>query len=412
MSATTNQMLALGEEMSLEADGRKANVHIRGWREGSYMLVESPDPTWIAKAGDSIIGRLLFRGTYYGFETSVVGQLPEVKILVLSYPANTVETVYRKEDRFSTTIPVIAYKENDKETGEFQGMIVNISQGGCRLLCSKRFEPDETLVLNGMLPNGGEIKELNFAIAHIIKENGKYQYGGRFVTLREAHKSALKDFFEINDFFNESERVGEYVQKDQINIPVGGICIIQAGKSRYRSIFRGSDFPRYAFMDMPIVNGKPVTLGHHEECIIRFQNSGIVYGFETEVVKQYSRPIPMWVLNYPGNMEKVSLRKSERVQTFLPATMVSNGDEQKGAVIDLSIGGCQFVLGGGEAEPGSECLLHMALPDGVKIGGLACEVKNIRESNSKKFAGLVFSDMDGPDTRKMNSFYSLCKEWV
>lgn len=67
-------------------------------------------------------------------------------------------------------------------------------------------------------------------------------------------------------------------------------------------------------------------------------------GFHTSIIKFVTSPYPLVFLSFPDQYEKYHLRRSERVNCYLPASLLVDGKEFRATVINLSMGGARLAL--------------------------------------------------------------------
>ncbi len=115
-------------------------------------------------------------------------------------------------------------------------------------------------------------------------------------------------------------------------------------------------------------------------------------------------------MQYPDNIEKINLRKSERIKIFLPGRLRVGEDIYIGAIVDLSKDGCLFTMEPGEIVPDQEGILQVDLPGGDTLEKLPCGVKNVWMESGKTNVGLVFDNTDDEEYFKIRSFYNVCAE--
>jgi len=106
-----------------------------GMEAGQYLLVKLPPLIDIWKKlykKNHVIIRYVHGGNIYGFRTTLIGLIREtVRLFVFAYPEMVESMNLRKEERFPCMLPVIltdAVRQSDEER---QGMISDLSAGGC-----------------------------------------------------------------------------------------------------------------------------------------------------------------------------------------------------------------------------------------------------------------------------------------
>jgi c-di-GMP-binding flagellar brake protein YcgR len=196
--------------------------------------------------------------------------------------------------------------------------------------------------------------------------------------------------------------------KNEVGIPVGEPCQIQMDKGKYPSFFRGYSYPKYILLDGPISRGLPVVSVSGTPYVVRFIHDGMVYGYDSMLMKQYTSPVNLWVMRYPDEIQTVNLRKSLRVNTFIPATFRGGEVGITGAFIDISEGGGLFSGTGAAAiQPGLVAHMDLMLPNGDKVAGLECKICSVKPEGGKVMLGINFDQRDTANIQKIKSFYLL-----
>ena len=143
-----------------------------------------------------------------------------------------------------------------------------------------------------------------------------------------------------------------------------------------------------------------------EEVIVRYLHSGEVLGFRSRVLEQIERPFRLTFLSYPTTVERLNLRKSERVSCTLPATLNIGDKVLSGIVTDLSSGGCRATtsrvdqsLDQGALTPGSPVQMVIALPGMEGTTSINCLVRNANLARERAELGLEFQEM-GPSQKR------------
>lgn len=194
--------------------------------------------------------------------------------------------------------------------------------------------------------------------------------------------------------------------KHEVSIPVGELCQIQLDQGKHSSFFRGYSYPKYILIDGPVARGAPVVAFSGTAYVVRFIHEGLVYGYESMLMKQYTSPISLWVMRYPDEIQVVNLRKSQRVSTFIPASFTNGERPITGAIIDISEGGGFFVAPGkAMIQPGQTAQMDMTLPNGEKITGFECKICSVKPNGSKVSFGINFNQLDTVNSQKIKSFY-------
>lgn len=194
-------------------------------------------------------------------------------------------------------------------------------------------------------------------------------------------------------------------------VPIGETCQVEIGLAKYRSVFRGFVYPRYLIIDPPVAAGKPAIVPRDSIFIIRFLHDGLVYGFETTLIRAYTKPSQFWITEFPGKMKSTVIRKSARIKTLLPARLETETGPVTGALVDLSDGGGLFCSDNGSAkglEKGRSGFLFATLPSGEKVTKLLSHIRNVQLKEGRTLLGLSFEARNEDSYLAIRSFYEEC----
>jgi hypothetical protein len=122
----------------------------------------------------------------------------------------------------------------------------------------------------------------------------------------------------------------------------------------------GAHEPGHLLIEMPMIKNAPMLATVEENVIVRFIQTGKMFGFKAEVLKIILTPFPVVILQCPKEVEEMTLRKHERLNCHFPSTLKlhpvqTDPNDNKGQgkprtpppppliyhIIDLAEGGCQ-----------------------------------------------------------------------
>jgi len=179
---------------------------------------------------------------------------------------------------------------------------------------------------------------------------------------------------------------------------------------RYDVAVRGWDVGRFILTDMPNDKKAVETFKVGTEWVARSILLGKAYGFRTEVIRAQFDPRPLVFMRYPESIEALTIRKHERISTFVIGSLSSL--EETGKVLDtvecvvrdLSRGGC-LTEADIDLSVGDKVALTFVLPNGERVENIPAQVRNTRPSEEKRFTGgLMFSE-DADQKRIVDSFF-------
>ena len=157
--------------------------------------------------------------------------------------------------------------------------------------------------------------------------------------------------------------------------------------------------PHFLITTVPVTDRRTIIIQPGTEIITRYLFEGTVYGFLTHLAKKYQEPRPFWILDYPEVIEKINLRDSTRVQTFLH---VKTSDEKQWMILDLSNSGA-LIRVEGEPTIGEETKLNFTLPNGEEIKELPVEIVRLSSSAEDHTIGVRFKE-DKDQVEKIRQF--------
>lgn len=125
--------LNLGMTLQLQIQGLGVTLSaLTGMEEGQYLLIKTPPFAEIATKlyeKNHIIVRYVHAGEVFGFRSTLIGIIREpVRFSILSYPANIESINLRTHERANC---MVSSGIKLTEGGSFEGIVVDISMGGC-----------------------------------------------------------------------------------------------------------------------------------------------------------------------------------------------------------------------------------------------------------------------------------------
>lgn len=187
-------MFKAGMEITLERNRLSTRALLRGWKDGAYLLMEMPDLRWKQNDPNPIVGRVSAGGSYYGFTTKYMGALPEINLVILDYPEDIIENVLRTAERYAVTIPVTLTGRNKGKEFTYQGVITDLSKGGCLLISSRQFSVNETYTLSGAFPAGELFSGILITVLSSKGPEGRFEIRCRFDSIPPGDEQALLRF--------------------------------------------------------------------------------------------------------------------------------------------------------------------------------------------------------------------------
>jgi len=95
-----------------------------------------------------------------------------------------------------------------------------------------------------------------------------------------------------------------------------------AGKAESRIV--GLFQEKYILVELPMLGGRSFLTHWDSQCIVRFVLEGQVVGFRARVASLQTSPLPIAALEYPRDIERVVVRKQERILCAWEAILTLN----------------------------------------------------------------------------------------
>jgi len=206
-------------------------------------------------------------------------------------------------------------------------------------------------------------------------------------------------------------------QSEREFLDVGLLIFLQAKginkDIRYRSSILGWKHGVTIIVEMPLLNGAYVSLTSGCECIVRYIYNETAYGFETVVLKSlHDSNLPLLYLAYPQKVEKIGLRRHQRVEMYLPVHIEIQGEshiqELEGNILDLSVGGCLFEVHSQvdfNLKLETKIIISFSLPNDeqylIRVHSIIKRVHSIKNSTK---VGTQFIDLSPDALAKIHNF--------
>ena len=400
-----------GLEILLDDSHSKLRTTLCGWKSGKYLLIEEPAGRNV-REDVPLVGRFSHDGCYYGFNVFALGHLPEAHILALKYPDDIMQSCVRKSSRLEVALPVNVFRGDKPSDPLNAALITDLSVGGLNFSCFMLFNVGETIGVVGALEPEHPDKALSVIVRSVKAVGVKYEYGGEFVFAEGSAENALKAKVDRLDRLAHG-----MIDEDpppapsQLAAPVGTRMQFQIGMTKILSALRGSS-RKYLFIDTPVEKGKPVIVARGTPIHVKFAALGMGYAFETEIVKQYTSPVALWVLSHPGATRSMTLRRNTRLRTLIPSVIETSIGMRDGAIIDLSEAGALFMADGGNLASDTQVTLNFVLPTGGPVDNIVCQVRNTRSEDGKTYIGLSFIDNNPAAIGLIKSYVESCSKFL
>lgn len=193
--------------------------------------------------------------------------------------------------------------------------------------------------------------------------------------------------------------------KDRINIEYGCPIFIEINEQRKKlaSKIVGLEHKEYIIIRSPAgLGGVLGKLNPGKIFVVKYVYRGIAYGFKTHVLTSITSPASLLFIDYPKLVVEQGLRAENRYKCYLNCSVKTADFESRGAVVDISMGGCCFTIPAREAgdQPhlmtvGSDIEITLKKPGSKERIPVTGSIGNVIESNDTTRVGVSFKELSG-----------------
>ncbi|GFM35947.1 pilus assembly protein PilZ [Desulfovibrio psychrotolerans] len=184
---------------------------------------------------------------------------------------------------------------------------------------------------------------------------------------------------------------------------------VNGSDNRHGTELVGLNPYEYLILKMPLVPGIRSRMLPGEPLTVRFMRQGTIIGFRTHVISQITKPGALVFVEYPDVLEQFELRTHKRLKCLIPAEAHSPLGVQRGAVVDLSAGGCKMCFEVKSSDPfrrigaGDMFVLRANLFSGGD-STLSCICRNVEMDRATMIVGASFADLEAQDTKRLQEY--------
>lgn len=194
--------MEVGSSIQVQLSEKLERIHARfiGMDPGIYLIIALPGMTEIKEQlfrGKEIVLRYMANGTIYGFESKVLAlNLQPARLLFVTYPGKIQCCEIRKHARFDC----IYYSRVVLSGVHCQGIITNISMGGCQFVTDElddgkasQVKVEDSVRLSFQPSGGRPIESLPGEVRNVKRSNGRVEMGIQFWDLEDEMMTILTE---------------------------------------------------------------------------------------------------------------------------------------------------------------------------------------------------------------------------
>jgi len=141
----------------------------------------------------------------------------------------------------------------------------------------------------------------------------------------------------------DSQRV-ERLPGTHLDLELGSTLAIKLppGEKKYDGRLVGMEPFSYLIVQARLPQDAVTRLSTNPNLVAQHLASGAIYGFRSVVVNRVTTPAPLLFLAFPDSVERLVLRRNERVSVSIPGTLHGHYGEHEVMLTDLAPSGCQL----------------------------------------------------------------------
>ncbi|MBF0275676.1 MAG: PilZ domain-containing protein, partial [Nitrospinae bacterium] len=193
------------QQIKIKIGEKTVKSTIQGWKKtdkGGFLLVERPGDGRFDESKPGVIVSYVFGGKACMSLMEYQTQMVQHNLWVLKFHGKDVEKSLRESSRIYTMIPVeTTYVTGGQVAKGPMGLITDISLSGMGVILKEPLpvKNEETIMVSFSLSEFGSIVSQKMVVLGSDKRQLSYKFFGKFIGLKDEHKSALLDF---TNFYN------------------------------------------------------------------------------------------------------------------------------------------------------------------------------------------------------------------
>ena len=209
---------------------------------------------------------------------------------------------------------------------------------------------------------------------------------------------------------NESQRV-ERLAGIHLELEIGSSLTIKLppGDQKFECRILGMDPFSFLIVHARLPQDAVSRLLTNPNLIAQHFASGAVYGFRSVVINRITVPVPLLFLAFPDSVERLVLRRNERVSVSIPGSLHGHYGDYDVMLTDLAPSGCQISAAIDmrsplrNAKPGEELILRSELGRGQSLMA-PVQLCRVEEAKGLLSLGCKFVKLNDETSKMIDDF--------
>ncbi|MGD8386299.1 MAG: flagellar brake protein, partial [Desulfobacteraceae bacterium] len=203
-----------------------------------------------------------------------------------------------------------------------------------------------------------------------------------------------------------------HVQSTLFSASLGMEVSIQIAETemRFKSTLVGMQCNQYLLVPFPVASTVSQHLQDGTDLILRYVHFGSVYGCMVTLIGLIRKPFPLLFLSVPTQVQRIELRKVQRVACLIPGTVMRSKGKHSGMIQDISSGGVLFSTqtaqesGTSPFEVGESILVSFPLLGMEGHQEFPGKIRRVTEDREKVSLGIEFEEYSTDIREKIESY--------
>jgi len=181
-------------------------------------------------------------------------------------------------------------------------------------------------------------------------------------------------------------------------------------EKRYEGRIIGVDSFSYFIVQLRLPQDTLAKLNQNPGAVVQLDAGGTLFGFRSTVLNRISQPAPLLFFSYPDTVERVVLRRNQRVKVSVPGQIHGSFGDHDVIVVDLAPEGCRVSARSNlnsplrTAKPGDRILLRCELGVCGRTFMAPMVLRRIDEQRGRISMGGQFVDLTEDNTSMLAEY--------
>ncbi len=203
----------------------------------------------------------------------------------------------------------------------------------------------------------------------------------------------------------------------ELDVGLGTKMLLRMGghKADIKTELIGVARNEFLIVKAPVIPGIRTLFSGGEDVVVRYLADGTIYGFHSTMLRSQMKPVPLFFIEYPYQVEKIELRKEKRAHCSLPSKVHCKSGIFPGIIVDLSSGGAKLNLTLSELDAAlfqlnEMVIVEISLFQVDKPVLISSQIKNVSAVKQLYALGLQFRGLEDDIRLELDEYIQTLSE--